>query len=117
MKTGIKKKKKSPKEEEVLKEDCQAFGLIFSKALSFEEAFAHPITRFPFRAATPDGNLRQSEKTSLRNYLIDQVNTSNLTLPGDVVWLIDGMTAVQTLLPKKEVWAVAGSPFKVYESS
>ena len=71
---------------EVLKEDCQAFGLIVSKAFSFEEAFAHPITTFPLSAATPDGNLRQSEKASLRNYLIDhQVKTSNLTSPGEAV--------------------------------
>ena len=42
--TGIKKIRRSRKAEDILKEDCQAFGTIIAKALTLDEAFQYPIT-------------------------------------------------------------------------
>lgn len=77
LKTGIKKEKATPKATTVLKEDCQAFGLIISKSISNLEAFSHCITSIPLSVATPDGELRQSDKASLRNFLNDRVLIGN----------------------------------------
>lgn len=54
LKTGIKKKKPTPKATTVLKEDCQAFGLIISKSISHAEAFSHCVTSLPLSVATKD---------------------------------------------------------------
>ena len=55
--TGILAKKKTIKAASVLKEDCQAYGLLVSKAVSLEEAFCLTITTFPLSIATPEGTL------------------------------------------------------------
>ena len=81
LQTGIKKKKKTPKAVEVLKEDCQAFGTIVSKSLTLEEAFQYPITSVPLSVASPDGHLRQSEKASLRNFLIEESGSTCNVIP------------------------------------
>ena len=62
--------KRSSKAEDILKEDCQAFGTIIVKALTLDEFFQYPITSVPLSIATLDGDLRQSEKASLTNFLI-----------------------------------------------
>ena len=46
--TGIKKTKTSRKAEDILKEDCQAFGTIIAKVLTLDEAFQYPITLLQF---------------------------------------------------------------------
>ena len=56
--TGMKKKKVIPKAVALLKEDCQAFGLIVSKAISIEKAFTYPITSVPLALATTECGLR-----------------------------------------------------------
>ncbi|MAG85790.1 MAG: hypothetical protein CMB97_00015 [Flavobacteriaceae bacterium] len=98
--TGIVAKKKTIKAISVLKEDCQAFGLIVSKSLSLEEAFRFPITTFPLSIATPEGNLRQSDKASFRNFLIVQSKSSTNNVPLHAAWFIDGMAAVRSLKSK-----------------
>ena len=62
---------------EVLKEDCQAFGTIVAKSLSLKEAFCYPITSISLSVASPDGVLRQSEKASFRNFLIEKSNATS----------------------------------------
>ena len=100
LQTGVKIKKKAPKAVEVLKEDCQAFGTIVAKSLSLKEAFRYPITSIPLSVAFPDGVLRQSEKASFRNFLIEKSNATSKIMPKKAAWLVDGMAAVQTFKPK-----------------
>jgi len=61
-----------------VREDCQPFGLIVDKSVTLEEAFEFQIISVPLSISTPDGELRQSEKASLRNYII-QVSDSLIT--------------------------------------
>ena len=65
-----KTKKRKPKEKTVLQEDRLAFGYIISKSIDPETAFAYPITSLPLAIAEPDGTLRSSSKSLLRNFLI-----------------------------------------------
>ena len=101
LKTGIVKKKKSPKAIEVLKEDCQAFGIIIAKCISMEEAFKYPITTFPLSIATTEGMLRQGEKASLRNFLISQSSGVCEKPPTNAAWIVDGMAAVRSFKAKQ----------------
>ena len=50
--------------------------------------------------ASPDGVLRQSEKASFRNFLIEKSNATSKIMPKKAAWLGDGMVAVQTSKPK-----------------
>ena len=45
-----------------LQEDCQSFGLIVDKSLSFEEAFSFCIITVALSIAAPAEKLRQSGK-------------------------------------------------------
>ena len=101
LKTGIKKVKLTPKAVTVLKEDCQAFGLIISKAISLTEAFSYPITSLPLSVATPDSGLRQTDKASLRNFLQDEANATTKNVPRCAGWFVDGLAAVRSLKPKE----------------
>ena len=107
--TGILAKKKTIKAASVLKEDCQAFGLLVSKAVSLEEAFCFPITTFPLSIATPEGTLRQSDKSSLRKFLIAQSKSPTTNIPKNAAWFIDGMAAVRSLKSMKTYreWMIA----------
>ena len=97
----IKKMKRSRKVEDILKEDCQAFGnIIIAKALTLDEAFQYPITSVPLSIATLVGDLRQSEKASIRNFLIKNSNATTNCIPEKASWLIDGSAAVQSLKSK-----------------
>lgn len=58
----------------VLKEDCQPFGVIICKSISKKDAFAHPIISAPLATATPEAELRQSDKCSLRNFSMREAN-------------------------------------------
>ena len=99
--TGIIRVKKPIKAISVLKEDRQAFGLIISKAVSLKEAFSFPITSVPLSISTPEGNLRQSEKASFRNFLISKCDGPFSIPPKNAAWFVDGLAAVRTLKPKK----------------
>ena len=70
------------------------------------EAFSYPITSLPLSVATPDGELRQSDKASLRNYLKDEANAVTKDLPKCAAWFIDGLAAVRSLKSKEtyEEW-------------
>ena len=98
--TGMEKKKKVAKALSILKEDRQAFGLLVAKAVSIEEAFQFPVTTLPLSLATPEGQLRQSDKAVLRNYLIHESNALTIECPTDAVWIIDGMAALRSIKPK-----------------
>ncbi len=99
--TGIEKRKKQPRAMSLLKEDRQAFGLIIAKASSLEEAFEYPITSVLLSIATPDAMLRQSEKASLRNFLVNDSSAFTDQLAKNAHWLVDGMAAVRSLKPKE----------------
>ena len=88
--------KSSRQAEDILKDDCQAFGIIIVKALTLEEAFQHPFTSVPLFTATPDGDLRQSEKVSLRSFVINNQNATKKCIPEKASWLIDGLAVVQS---------------------
>ena len=64
--TGILAKKKTIKAASVLKEDCQ---------------FCLTITTFPLSIATPEGTQRQSDKSSLRNFLIALSKSPTANIP------------------------------------
>ena len=81
LQTGVEKGKKTPRAMSLLKEDRQAFGLIIAKATSLEEAFEYQITSVPLSLATPDATLRQSEKASLQNFLINDSGSFTDQLP------------------------------------
>ncbi len=98
--TGMEKKKKVAKAISILKEDRQAFGLLIAKAVSIEEAFQFPITTLPLALATPEGQLRQSDKAVLRNYLVQESNALTTECPTDAIWLIDGMATFRSVKPK-----------------
>ena len=99
--TGIQKKPKTKKAVEILKEDCQAFETIIAKSYSTEEAFGYPITSYPLSVADLEGSLRQSDKASLRNLLIEEANASLQCVPKNASWIVDGMGAVRALKPQK----------------
>ena len=98
--TGMEKKKKVAKALSLLKEDRQAFGLLVAKAISIEEAFRFPVKTLPLSLATPEGQLRQSDKAVLRNFLACESNALTTECPTDAVWLIDRMAAFRSLKPK-----------------
>ena len=84
-----------------MKEDRQAFGILVAKSVSLEEAFKFPITSVPLAAANPDSTLRQGDKASLRNIIIENSSSSSKVIPKGCTWLIDGVAAVQTVKPQK----------------
>eukprot|EP00112_Aurelia_sp_Birch-Aquarium-sp1_P023401 Seg6964.2 transcript_id=Seg6964.2/GoldUCD/mRNA.D3Y31 product="hypothetical protein" protein_id=Seg6964.2/GoldUCD/D3Y31 len=98
---GVEKKKAVPKAVTLLKEDRQAFGLIIAKSVSLQEAFEYPITTVPLAVATTDSTLRQSDKASLRNFLINECNSVSEEPPKNCSWFIDGLAAVRSFQPKK----------------
>ena len=83
-----------------LKKDCQAFGTIIVKALTVDEAFQYHITSVSLFIATPDGDLLQSGKVSLRNFVINNLNATKNCIPEKASWLKDGLAAVQSLKSK-----------------
>ena len=88
--TGIVKPKKTKKALDVMKEDRQAFGILVAKSVSLEEAFKFPITYVPLAAANPDSTLRQGDKASLRNIIIENSSSSSKVIHKGCTWLIDG---------------------------
>ena len=92
--------KRSRKAEDILKEDCQAFGTIIAKALTLDEAFQYPITSVPLSIATLDGDLRQSEKAFLRNFFIKNSNATTKCIPEKAPRLIDDLANIQSLKSK-----------------
>ena len=106
LKTGSEKKKKVLKSLSVLKEDCQAFGLLVNKTEKLAEAFKYPITSVPLAVATPESTLYQSDKAGLRNYMINLSKRSSHKYPRDAQWVIDGMAAIRLVPPRStyEEW-------------
>ncbi|XP_068213181.1 uncharacterized protein [Palaemon carinicauda] len=103
----LEKVQKLPKAVNILKEDRQAFGLLVGKAASPEEVHSHPLTSLPLALATPDRDLRQTSKSSLRNYLMEESSSIEYTPPDQSIWLVDGMAAVRTL-PPQQTWRKYG---------
>ena len=98
--TGIEKAKKLPKAVEILKEDRQAFGIIIAKSLSMDEAFKYPITTVPLSLATIEFSLRQSDKATFRNLLLEESQCVAEVPPKNCAWFVDGMAIVRSLKPK-----------------
>jgi len=99
--TGVVKKMKPKKVLDVMKEDRQAFGVLVAKSISLEEAFKFPVTSVPLAVSNPDGSLRQGDKASLRNMLIENSCSTISSLPENCTWLIDGMSVIQTIKPQE----------------
>ena len=74
---------------------------IIAKVLTFDEAFQYPITSVPLSIETLDEDLHQSEKASLRNFLINNSNATTNCIPEKVSWLIDGLDTVKSLKSKE----------------
>ena len=92
--------KRSHKAEDVLKENCPAFSTIIAKALTIDEAFQYPITSVSLSIATFDGDLRQSEKASLKNFLINNTSTEYAAtncVPEKASCLTGGLAVVQSV--------------------
>jgi len=54
---GLETKKKTIKAVEVIKEDKEAFRLLYSQYPHKEEAFSHCVTSLPLSVADPDGSM------------------------------------------------------------
>ena len=59
------------KHSTVIKEVCQAFGLLINKAIKFTETFKYAIMSVPLAIATSKSTLHQPDKVELRNYIIN----------------------------------------------
>ena len=100
--TGLKKKKKTAKNIDILKEDRrQAFGLLVGKVRTQGEALPYPLTSSPLALAFPDNTLRQSQKAPLRNLLIEDAKALCKQQNEVSDWFIDGMAAVNSIGSKK----------------
>ena len=98
--TGLTKKKETPKAINVLKEDKQAFGMLVGKTTSLEDALSYPLTTVPLALASPDGDLRQGTKASLRNHLIEDPDLVTHDHPKGKHWIFDGMAVIRAMKPK-----------------
>ena len=84
----------------VVKEVCQAFDLLVSKAIKFTEAFKYAIILVRLAVATPNSTLYQPDKAGLRNYVINLSKRSSHEYPRDVRWVVDGMAADRSVPPR-----------------
>ena len=95
IKTGL-EKKKATKALSVLKEDCQALGMIVVKCHDKREAFSHCLTKYPLVLSTPDSKLYQSgSKSKFTNYLIEQAEAVMESPPCQVTFIYDGMAIIR----------------------
>ena len=96
--TGIKRKPQANKAS-AIKDDRQAFRIVLSENIDLEEALQYPLTTFPLRLATPEGNLGQrNNKALLRNFLITEANA--IVENPDLIrscWIVDGMALIHPL--------------------
>ena len=72
-----------------------------AKSVKMEDAFKYPIMTVPVAIATADSGLRQSDKAQLRNFLINESKASLKSVPKGCRWLVDGMVAIRSLIPKE----------------
>ena len=86
--------KRSCKAEDILIEEYQAFTTIIAKTLILDETFQYPITSVSLSIAILEEDLPQSEKASLRNFLISNSNTTTNCISEKVSWLIDSLAVV-----------------------
>ena len=100
IKTGLEKKKKTLKKMSLLQEDCQAFGMLVAKATSLEEAFQIPLTTVPLSIFEGLNELRSSDKSALRNYIIRDADAAENSYPIRAKWIIDGMAIIRATKPE-----------------
>ena len=96
--TGLKEKKNIPKSVTVIKDDCQAFGLVgngFVRSISI----SHNLCSTDID--TPDSQLRSGPKYLLRNLLINESKAETNISPEGAIWIYDGMPLMRTLKPAK----------------
>ena len=101
----------------LLKEDCQAFGVIVSQSISKEDACVKPITSVPLPILTPERELRQSDKFSLRNFLMREANAIKHIYAEDTTWLVDGSAAVRASKPCNTVTEWINIFYQIYVAS
>ena len=89
--TGNEIKKKVFETFMVVKEVCQAFGLLVNKAVNLSVRLA---------VATRKSTLSQPDKAGLRNYIINLSKSSSHEYLRDVICVVDGMAAVRSLPPR-----------------
>jgi hypothetical protein len=64
-KTGFEKKNFVSKATVVIKEDKEAFGMLYAKCTDKRAAFLCCVTSRPLALADPDGSLRTGDKAKL----------------------------------------------------
>ena len=104
------KKKETPKAINVLKEDKQAFGMLVGKTTCLEDALSYPLTTVPLALASPDGDLRQGTKASLRNHMIEDPDLVTCDTPKEKHWIFDGMAVIRAMKPKPN-WGIFTESF------
>ena len=77
-----------------------AFGTLVGKSTTAKEDHSYPLTSVPLALSTEESGLRQGTKAMLRNHMIDETKAGEDEPPTRAEWLIDGMAAVQAVLPK-----------------
>ena len=97
---GKKDLQKAPKAMSIVKEDRQAFGILLGDNIDLNEAFQYPITSVPLSLANPDSTLRQGQKHTLRNHLIEISKSAEATPPSNARWIIDTMALIRTAKTK-----------------
>ena len=80
--------------------------------LSRRSAFV-PLTCVPLALSSPDGDLRQGSKASLRNHLIEESDALTNEPAVRAMWLVDDMAAVRSL-PRKETWKEYAESFIMF---
>ena len=84
----------------MLKEDCQAFGVLIAKAATLEEAFDYPLTSVPLSIAETTTDLRSSDKAGFRNHILKESDAVSTVHPIGAKWIVDGMAIVRSAKPE-----------------
>ena len=95
------KKKKKTKEVVLLREDRQAFGYIAAKAIPLNESLEHCITKIPHSIAISETKLYQSDKSGMKNMIIDESNSCMRCPPMKASWIIDCMAIIRPAKPER----------------
>ena len=71
------------------------------KDANLHESFQYPVTTYPLSIATAEKNLKQGQKSLLKNFLVSEADAVTETAPKHSRWIFDGMAIVRSLKAKK----------------
>ena len=83
-----------------VKEVSQDFGLLVNTVAKFTKSFKYVISSVPIAVAILNPTLHQSDKTGLRNYIINLPRSSSHERPRDIRWVVDGLMVIRSEPPR-----------------